>query len=87
MPVSLERRDLALSCGDLGRYAHAENLLSQCERFYLKREEADAFIAELERRIAATWYETARREGVSQQDCETIKIAFVYPGFRLDLGE
>ena len=87
MPVSLERRDLALSCGDLGRYAHAENLLSQCERFYLKREEADALIAEMERRIAATWYETARREGVSEQDCETIKTAFVYPGFRLDPGE
>lgn len=87
MPVSLERRDLALSCGDLGRYAHAENLLSQCARFSLKREEADSLVAEMERRIAATWYETARREGVSEQDCETIKTAFVYPGFRLDLGE
>ena len=87
LPVSLERRDLALSCGDLGRYAHAGNLLSQCERFSLKREEADALIVEMERRIAATWYETARREGVSEQGCETIKTAFVYPGFRLDPGE
>lgn len=87
MPISLERHDLALSCGDLGRYAHAENLLSQCARFSLKREEAESLVAEMERRIAATWYETARREGVSEQDCETIKTAFVYPGFRLDLGE
>lgn len=49
MPVSVERRDLALSCGDLGRYAHAENLLSQCARFYLKREEAESLIAEMEK--------------------------------------
>jgi len=87
MPISLERRDLALSCGDLGRYAHTENLLSQCARFSLKREEACSLIDEMEWRIAATWYETARREGVSEQDCEKIKTAFVYPGFRLDLGE
>jgi len=87
MPVSLERRDLALSCGDLRRYAHAENLLSQSARFYLKFEEAKSLIAEMEEHVAATWYETARREGVSEQDCETIKTAFVYPGFRLELGE
>jgi serine/threonine-protein kinase HipA len=87
MPVSLERRDLALSCGDLGRYAHAGNLLSQSTRFYLKREEAESLIADMEKRIATSWYETAHREGVSEQDCETIKAAFVYPGFRLDLGE
>jgi serine/threonine-protein kinase HipA len=35
-PISVEHRDLALECGDMGRYANAENLLSQCERFYLK---------------------------------------------------
>ena len=33
MPVSIERRDLALVCGDMGRYAHADNLLSQATRF------------------------------------------------------
>jgi serine/threonine-protein kinase HipA len=31
--VSIERRDLAMICGDRGRYANAETLLSQCERF------------------------------------------------------
>lgn len=87
IPVSLERRDLAMTCGDVGRYAHAENLLSQCARFYLKREEAEGLIAAMEKRIAATWYETARREGVSEQDCDTINTAFAYPGFRLQLEE
>ena len=83
MPVSMERRDLAMQCGDLGRYAHADNLLSQSARFYLGRGEAAALIAEMEERIRTGWYETARREGVSEQDCERISGAFVYPGFRL----
>jgi serine/threonine-protein kinase HipA len=82
-PVSAERRDLAMQCGDRGRYAHAGNLLSQSARFYLDRQEAEAVISTMEQRIAGTWYETARREGVSERDCETIKTAFVYPGFRL----
>ena len=86
-PVSLERRDLALSCGDLGRYAHAENLLSQSPRFYLGREAAQAIITDMENCIGGTWHETARREGVTEQDCERIKGAFVYPGFRLALQD
>lgn len=36
MPISIERRDLAMTCGDLGRYAHAQNMLSQSARFHLK---------------------------------------------------
>jgi serine/threonine-protein kinase HipA len=87
MPVSLERRDLALSCGDWGRYAHAENLLSQSQRFYLGREQAEAIITTMEKQIEATWYETARRVSVSEKDCDTIKSAFVYPGFRLPVDE
>ncbi len=83
--VSLERRDLAMACGDLGRYAHAGNLLSQCARFHLSREQAGAVIDAMEQQIKATWYETARRSGVSEQDCATISPAFVYPGFRLAL--
>lgn len=84
-PVSIERRDLALQCGDLGRYAHAENLLSQCARFMLKPDEARTLIDDMEQRIKNTWYETARRVGVSERDCEKIAPAFVYPGFRLQL--
>jgi hypothetical protein len=38
--VSVERRDLALTIGDAGRYANAANLLSQCARFLLNIEEA-----------------------------------------------
>ncbi len=87
MPISVERRDLAMSCGDFGRYAHAENLLSQCARFHLEREEARAIIDRMEEQIKTSWYDTARREGVSEKDCESVKTAFAYPGFRLALEE
>jgi len=85
MPVSIERRDLAMNCGDWGRYAHAENLLSQSARFHLERKEAETIITVMQDQVDKTWYETARREGVTEKDCETIKTAFVYPGFRLPI--
>lgn len=37
-PVSLERRDLAMQCGDAGRQASAANLLTQSARFLLDAE-------------------------------------------------
>ncbi len=80
--VSLERRDLALACGDSGRYASARNLLSQCGRFLLDAPAAEKIIVEMEAQVRGTWYATVRGEGVSETDCATIAGAFVYPGFR-----
>jgi len=34
-------------------------------------------------RVEATWYETLRASGVSEKDAETIRGAFVYPGFSM----
>src|SRR5690606_7313972 len=42
--VSLERRDLAMTIGDLGRRASARNLLSQCARFLLTPDEAQRIV-------------------------------------------
>ncbi len=81
-PPSLERRDLALTCGDQGRRANVENLLSQCGRFLLAREAAARILDEMEAQVSASWYEVARRGGVSERDCERIAGAFAYPGFR-----
>lgn len=86
MPIGVEHRDLALECGDMGRYAHAENLLSQSARFLLKPEDARALVDNLEETVRGRWYEVSRREGVSEKDCETIRPAFVYDGFRLNLA-
>lgn len=81
-PPSLERRDLALSCGDQGRRASADNLLSQCGRFLLARDAAAKIIDDMEAQVRGRWYEVARREGVTARDCERIAGAFAYPGFR-----
>ncbi len=87
VPVSIERRNLALICGDNGRYAHINNLLSQCARFLLEEDQAKKIIGEMEKTVNKHWYEIARREGVSEKDCDTIKSAFAYPGFRITITD
>lgn len=82
VPVSQERRDLALSCGDQGRYANAENILSQAGRFLLEKEVADTIIRAMEDTVRERWYAASRSAGVSERDCQQISGAFVYPGFR-----
>lgn len=81
-PVSVERRDLAMACGDLGRFANAGNLISQAARFLLGQDEAVRIVDDMEARVRSTWYETARGCGVSAGDCTQITGAFAYPGFR-----
>jgi serine/threonine-protein kinase HipA len=81
--VSLERRDLAMTCGNVGRFAHKQNLLSQASRFLLDQEEASRIVSEMGAQIASTWRSVASAQGVTERDIETIKSAFVYPGFEL----
>ena len=87
VPISLERRDLAMECGDEGRYACASNLLSQSTRFLLKEEDAKNIINEMEKYIRSEWYSTARSAGVSERECEQISGAFAYPGFHAKTDE
>lgn len=81
VPVSLERRDLAMECGDAGRLASARNLLSQSARFLLERNQASAIIDTMEEQVRARWFSTARGAGVSPADCDRISGAFAYQGF------
>lgn len=83
--VSLERRDLALTVGDFSRYANVNNLLSQCARFLLTRDEAAQIIDAMEDQVRARWYAVARAVGVTERDCAIIARAFVYEGLRLQL--
>jgi serine/threonine-protein kinase HipA len=82
-PISLERRDLALDCGDQGRYANAKNILSQHARFLLERSEAEKIANDMKAKVEAMWYDTTRAIGVSEKDAERIRGAFIYPGFSL----
>jgi len=79
--ISLDRRDLAMACGDAGRFANAKNILSQHGRFLLDRDEAKAIVSEMTEKVRATWYDVVRACGVSGKDAETIRRAFVYEGF------
>ena len=58
-------------------------LLSQSARFLLEPDEARKTIDEMEQIVKNNWYDIARREGVTEKDCERIASAFAYPGFRL----
>jgi len=80
--VSLDRRDLAMECGDLGRFANARNILSQHARFLLEKDEAEKIISDMQEQMK-NWYDTVRACGVSENDAETIRGAFLYPGFSL----
>jgi len=80
--ISRERRDLAMECGDLGRFANARNILSQHARFLLDRDEAERIVSDMRAQVSK-WYDTIRACGVSETDAETIRGAFVYPGFDL----
>jgi len=82
VPVSIERRDLAMECGDAGRFANASNLLSQSARFLLERDQAAAIIDTMEAQVQSLWFSTARSAGVAAGDCDKISGAFAYPGFR-----
>ncbi len=84
-PVGIDRRNLAMICGSAGTYANINNLLSQCGRFLLEREEAEAIILEIRDTVSTSWRKIARAQGVTVADCEIISGAFVYPGFSYNL--
>lgn len=83
--ISQDHRDLAMTVGDFGRYASAQNLLSQCRRFLLEPEQAQAIIGDMESRVKTTWHRVARKATVSIRDCKAIEGAFVYEGFSFAL--
>lgn len=79
--ISRDHRELAMTCGDQGRFANAANLLSQHARFLLGADEAEAIISTMAKQVRASWYGVVRAQGVSERDAETIRGAFVYDGF------
>ena len=79
--IAQERRDLAMTCGDKGRFACASNILSQHTRFLLGPVDAKTIVENMREQVSATWYDVVRAEGVSEKDAEAIRAAFVYEGF------
>jgi serine/threonine-protein kinase HipA len=79
--IAQERGDLAMICGDKGRFACASNILSRHTRFLLGPVDAQTIVDNMRQQVSATWYDVARAEGVSERDAEAIRSAFVYEGF------
>lgn len=79
--IAMDRRDLAMTCGQFGRYANRENLLSIHGRFLLSKTEAAALLDRIVETVRSLWRPTMRQAGVSEADCKTIAGAFLYDGF------
>ncbi len=79
--TSVERRDLALIVGRYNRYADRENLLSDCARFRLSHEEANALIDRMKETVQRRWRPVMRAQGVTEKDCEQLARSFTYEGF------
>ena len=76
-----ERRQLALDCGNEGRIATRENLVSEAPRFGFSRGEAGGLIDGMERIVNARWREMVLKHGGTATDCDELSSAFCYPGF------
>jgi len=79
--LAKDRRDLAMICGNYGRFANAKNILTQHGRFLLTQEEAITLVTDMTQKIERIWHEITHRSGVHLSDIELIRPAFVYPGF------
>lgn len=82
--VSLEKRDLAMTCGRFNRYANRTNLLSEHPQFKLSLDQARAIVDQVQQVVAARWLPVLRQHGVSDAECQRLSPAFNYPGFELD---
>ena len=82
--TSIEKRDLALTCGRFNRYANRINLLSAHGQFKLSLEHATAIVDQIQRVVASRWHAVLRQQGASLADCAKLAGAFNYPGFEFD---
>ncbi len=82
--TSVEKRDLAMTCGTYNRYANRANLLSQHGQFKLSLEHAAAIVDQLQQVVAARWHAVLRQQGTTPADCDKLAGAFNYAGFELD---
>ena len=78
--ISQERRDLAMTCGERGRWANRDNLLTTAGRFLLDEPEAAAIFATVLRTVRSQWRRALRDAGASPADCAAVAGAFAYPG-------
>ncbi|WP_223755045.1 type II toxin-antitoxin system HipA family toxin [Myxococcus sp. RHSTA-1-4] len=85
MPQVSTERDLAMEVGSVQqRRANRRNLLSECGRFRLSREDATHIIDKMKATVSARWRETVKACGGTEADLNAIERAFDYEGFEYD---
>ncbi|WP_375742581.1 type II toxin-antitoxin system HipA family toxin [Corallococcus interemptor] len=81
-PQASTERDLAMEVGSAQhRRANRRNLLSECVRFRLSRDEATRIIDEMKTRVSARWRDVVSQSGGTEADLKAIERAFDYEGF------
>ena len=85
--TSIEKRDLALTCGTYNRYANRINLLSQHGQFKLSLVQATAIVDQIQQTVASRWHAVLRQHGTTQLECEKLAAAFNYAGFEFNPAE
>ncbi|MFP2926233.1 type II toxin-antitoxin system HipA family toxin [Pyxidicoccus sp. 3LG] len=82
MPQVSTERDLAMEAGSAQhRRANRRNLLSECGRFRLSKEDATHLIDRMKTRVSARWREVVSECGGTEADLRAIERAFDYEGF------
>lgn len=85
--TSIEKRDLALTCGTYNRYANRINLLSQHGQFKVSLVQATAIVDQIQLTVASRWHAVLRQHGTTPLECEKLAAAFNYAGFEFDPAE
>jgi serine/threonine-protein kinase HipA len=81
-PQASTERDLAMEVGSAQRRrANRWNLLSECGRFGLSREEATHVIDTMKTTVSRRWRDVVKECGGTESDVRAIERAFDYEGF------
>ncbi|MFY2560739.1 type II toxin-antitoxin system HipA family toxin [Corallococcus terminator] len=85
MPQASTERDLAMEVGSAkNRRANRSNLLSECGRFRMSREDASHLIDTMKATVSARWRAVVKECGGTEADLTAIERAFGYEGFEYD---
>lgn len=85
-PQASTERDLAMEVGSAQhRRANRQNLLSECGRFRLSREDASHIIDTMKATVSRRWREAVKECGGTEADVRAIERAFDYEGFEYPL--
>jgi serine/threonine-protein kinase HipA len=85
MPQASTERDLAMEVGSAQhRRANRRNLLSECGRFRLSREDAAHLIDRMKATVSARWRDAVKACGGTEADLKAIERAFDDEGFEYD---